>query len=239
MSASDLEENALLEPLEDSTKVHFAPRFQRVRLNRGEVLHNQGQAVDRVFFPVTGLIAIHSETLAGESVQTGMVGCDGVVGAPEAVGSGQHLCKAVVLIPGAALRLSASGYRELLDESAAFRSAMGRFAELQLLEARQLMACNALHGVDSRLGRAILEALERSCLEHVLPLTQEALAQMLGAQRTTVAVSLSKFQRRGLIKNGRGAVELRDAAGLERAACNCRKTLQFARGEIRHPPIAV
>jgi CRP-like cAMP-binding protein len=225
--------------MEPPLKLRFAPRLQRVQLQKGQTIHNQGQPVERVLFPLKGLIAIMSETLAGESVQTGMVGCDGAVGAPEALGSGQHLCKALVQIPGVALRLSAASYRELFIQSPAFRTTVERFAEMQLVEARQLMACNALHPVETRLSRAILEALERSCLERVLPLTQETLAQMLGAQRSTVGVFLSKLQRNGLIKNGRGAIEVRDLGGLERIACNCRKTLRYARDEVRPSAIAV
>lgn len=230
---SDLETNALLEALERSAKAQFLPRFQHVELRRGDVLHNQGQAVDRIYFPLRGLVAIMSETLAGESVQTGMIGCDGLVGAAEAVGSSQHLCRAVVQIPGDALRLSASSYRDLLHAAPGFRSAAERFLEMQLLEARQLTACNALHGVEGRLCRALVEVLDRSCLDRILPLTQEALAQMLGAQRTTVAVFLSKLQRKGLIKNRRGAIEVRDEAGVQRLACSCLETLQFMREEVR------
>ena len=88
--------------------------------------------------------------------------------------------------------------------------------------------------MESRLIRSILDVLDRSCIDGALPLTQETLAQMLGAQRTTIAVAMSKLQRAGLIKSGRGAVEIRDKATLERLACNCRKTLQLARTEIHN-----
>jgi CRP-like cAMP-binding protein len=239
MHEAAFEDNALLRAMEPETRKQFGPYLNTVELRRGALLHNQGQPVDRIYFPLTGLIGILSETLAGESVQTGMVGCDGGTGVVEVLGSRQHLSKAVVQIPGLALRLSAVNYRRLVDESLAFRWAAERYVEALLMEARHVMACNALHPVENRLGRSILDALDRSCLKEMLPLTQEALAQMLGAQRSTVAVFLSKFQKMGLIRNGRGAIEIRDRAGLERIACNCRKTLQFARGEIDSPRLAM
>ena len=237
MLETAFESNALLQRLTPSIRGRFQSRFQAVELRRGQVLHNQGEPVDRIYFPLHGLVAILSETLAGESVQTGMVGCDGAIGAMEAIGSGQFLTKGLIQIPGVALRLSAVSYRELFDDCAEFRAAAERYMEMSLTEARQLMVCNALHTVESRLSRAILEALDRSCLERVLPLTQDSIAQMLGAQRTTVAVLLSKLQRHGLIKNGRGAVEVRDRTALERIACSCRKTLEFARDEIEAPRV--
>ncbi|HEY1929666.1 MAG TPA: hypothetical protein VGG92_19535, partial [Caulobacteraceae bacterium] len=69
MLESDLEANALLKSMEPPLKLRFAPRLQRVQLQKGQTIHNQGQPVERVLFPLKGLIAIMSETLAGESVQ--------------------------------------------------------------------------------------------------------------------------------------------------------------------------
>jgi CRP-like cAMP-binding protein len=232
MSQDMFEGNELLKTVDQSARARFSGRFQQVRLRRGEVVHNQGEPVDRVYFPIEGLVAVISETLAGESVQTGMVGCDGAIGAFEATGSGHHLAKGVVQIAGVALRTSAATYRDMVKASPDFRLAGELYIERLLMEARQFMACNAMHPVENRLSRSILETLDRACLGAVLPLTQETLAQMLGAQRTTVAVFLSKMQRAGLLKNGRGAIEVRDRQGLERLACSCRKTLRLAQADI-------
>lgn len=235
MLEAGFEANALLARLEPSVRLKFQMQFQAVELRRGETLHSPGEAVARIYFPIAGLVAVMSETLAGESVQTGMIGCDGAVGVAEVRGSGQPLAKSVVQVPGRAMRLSAAAYRELYDASPRLQSAVQRYMEMLLADARQSVVCNALHAVENRLSRAILEALDRSCLERVLPLTQEALAQMLGAQRTTVAAFLSKMQRQGLVKSGRGAIEVQNRAALERVACSCRATLQFAHREIQVP----
>jgi CRP-like cAMP-binding protein len=222
-----------LSAVDSAAQAKAAACSQPVELRRGETLHSVGQAVEWVYFPLSGLVGIHSETLAGESVQTGMVGCDGAVGLAEALGSGQYLSRGVVQIPGFAMRMGAANFRLLVETSRSFRSAAERHLEMVLIETRQFVACNALHPVEGRLSRSILDALDRSCLNQILPVTQETLAQMLGAQRTTVAASLSKLQRAGLIRNGRRAIEVLDPARLERLACSCRKTLQFAREEAR------
>lgn len=238
MSEVTLDPNVLLQCLEPSVRARFAQRLQHVRLQRGEVLHHPGQRAEMVYFPLHGLVAVLSETLDGESVQTGMIGCDGAVGAFEAFLGGQYFSKGLVQVPGDALRLSATSYRELFNASQAFRSAAERYFETLLIEARQSVVCNALHPVDSRLSRSILDVLDHSCIEGSLPLTQDALAQMLGAQRTTIAVAMSKLQRAGVVKSGRGAIEIRNKAALERRACSCRRTLALARGDIQgdHEP---
>lgn len=224
--------NRLLQTLEPLVATRFADQFQAVDLARGQEVQRPGEIVDWVYFPVTGVIALLAEALDGESVESGLVGCDGVAGAFEACGSHKSFARAVVQIAGAGFRIRASAYRKLYDCSRNIRTAVHKYIELLAAESRQFVACNALHSVESRLSRSILEASERSGAAGVLPLTQESLAQMIGAQRTTVAVSISKLQRRGILRSGRAALEILDAAALEEAACSCRAILKTARQEI-------
>ena len=54
-----------------------------------------------------------------------------------------------------------------------------------------------------------------------IDLTQEFLAQMLGAQRTTVTMVAGTLQRAGLIEYKRGALHILNRKQLEAAACDC------------------
>jgi DNA-binding GntR family transcriptional regulator len=54
-----------------------------------------------------------------------------------------------------------------------------------------------------------------------VPLTQEFLSQMLGANRTTVTLVARQLQKAGLIQNRRGRVIVLDRQGLEEVACEC------------------
>ncbi|MCW6533916.1 Crp/Fnr family transcriptional regulator [Sphingomonas lycopersici] len=236
MADANVESNALLAELEPTVRGRFLPYFQRVDLRRADVIHSDGQMVEWVYFPLTGLVAVLTQTIAGESVQTGMIGCNGAVGVLEAFGSGRFRSRGEVQIPGTALRVGVGRYREMLHSSPALQAAVEQHLEMLVTEARQLMACNALHPIEGRLSRSILDALDRSCLDRVLPLTQEALAQMLGAQRTSVSGCIAKLQRRGLIRSSRGAIEVLDVARLEQVACDCRVSLALAMEEIWTTP---
>ncbi len=54
-----------------------------------------------------------------------------------------------------------------------------------------------------------------------LSLTQEFLAEMLGAQRTTVTMVAGTLQASGLIEYRRGRVRIMSHENLEDAACDC------------------
>jgi CRP-like cAMP-binding protein len=224
--------NEILARLEPAVALRMAGRFEQVTLARGSVLQDTGTPVEWVWFPEDTLICLAAESVEGESVSGGMVGRNGTFGAFEACGSRLAYARAIVQIRGEAWRIRAAHYRELFEASAALREAIHKHVEALLVEARQLVACTAIHRVDARMCRVLLDASARSHRGASLTLTQEELAHILGVQRSTIAVASSALQRAGVITSRRGAIEIVDFARLEAAACSCRETIAFAQQEI-------
>jgi CRP-like cAMP-binding protein len=224
--------NALLRVIEADVRPCFEGRLRVAELEREQILYSLGTELDRVYFPVSGLIGIRAETAEGEFIESAIVGREGAIGAFEACGSRQYFAEAAVQVPGRALQMSAATYRELFEASPALRNAVHRYVEQLLSETRQFVVCNSLHAVEERLGRTLLEALEKSGLDDTLPLTQQALARMLGAQRTTVAQVVSRLQRDQVLNGSRGTIRVVDRAALEAVACSCRVSLRETREAI-------
>jgi CRP-like cAMP-binding protein len=224
--------NDLLRAVEPAVRPGFAGRLKVVALDRGDVIYGAGDEVDRVWFPLSGLVGIQAGTSDGEAVESAIVGREGAIGAFEACGSRRFFAEAVVQIPGEAARMPAAAYRDLFEVSPSLRTAVHRYVEQTIGETRQFVVCNSLHAVEARLARLLLEALARAALDHTLPLTHQALAEMLGAQRTTVALIVSRLQRDGVLSGRRGTIKIEDEAALERLACGCRQALVSARRQI-------
>jgi len=224
--------NTVLGSVEAPIRSRFDTRFERFALVKGQVLQETGDAVEWIYFPESGLIGLATETAGGESAQCATVGYDGAVGVFEACGSRRVFHRAVVQAPGQAWRARAATYRELFDQSSDLRTAVHKLVEVLLAETRQYVACNALHSLQSRLARLLVDIHDKARCGDTLPLTQDALAQMLGVQRTSVALAVASLQKSGVIRRGRAALEIADRHGLEREACSCRGTLKFTREEI-------
>jgi CRP-like cAMP-binding protein len=229
-------QNAIIAEIEPPILSAVGSRLELIELEKGEILHQPGEEVRYVYFPQTAVLTVGVESIAGETSNISLLGREGVTGAFEACGSRQSFTRVMVQIAGAGWRVPAPVYREMFDKSAALRIAMHKHMEMLLVEARQFVACNALHPVEGRLSRALLDALDRTRGDRVLTLTQEVLAQFLGVQRSTVAASMSDLQRAGLLKTGRGVVRILDIAGLQAAACPCHATITYAKAEIQSSP---
>lgn len=224
--------NALIASIEPDHWAAHRDRFTPVELGRGATLQQPGEQVEQVQFPTTAVVVLGVETVAGESVNVALLGHEGAVGVFEACGSRQIYSKATVQFGGTLWQTSAASYRALYDSSSALRTAIHKYVESLMVEARQYVACNALHGVENRLARTLLDAADKFGSDK-LPITQVALAQLLGVQRTTIAAAISGLQRSRQIRSGRaGGIEILDPQRLAMSACSCRESLAFAREDI-------
>lgn len=231
--------NALIASIEPELWARFEERFTPYECEGGRDLQRPGDNVDLVQFPTTAVVVLGVETLAGESVNVALLGPEGAVGVFEACGSRKVYQRATVQFGGVVWQSPAATYRALYESSPSLRTAVHKYIETLLVEARQNVACNALHAVEHRLARTLLEACDKSG-SLKLPITQVALAQLLGVQRTTVAAAMSALQRNGSIRTDRGGgLEVLDYARLEAAACSCRESLAFARRDIRSRSVEI
>ncbi|HEY8617210.1 Crp/Fnr family transcriptional regulator [Phenylobacterium sp.] len=224
--------NRLLAAVEPRVRTDVAPRIEALALERDAILLRTGEEIRQVVFPVQGMVGLISASPAGDTVQTGMVGRDGAVGVFEACGSRRSTAFAEVQVPGAALVMPVADYRRLFTASPGLQAAVHKFVEVLLAEARQFVACNALHAVEARFCRSVLEALDHIGEGDVVPLKQETLSEMLGVQRTTVTAVVSQLQAAGVLRTWRGGFDVLDRAALERSACSCREHLLAAHADI-------
>ena len=228
----DRPDSALLRALTAEDFERLSPHLRETPLRLGDVVCTPGDRVERVMFVETGLLSIVYSSEEGHSVETSMVGREGASGLAESCGSGVSYLTVLVQMEGRAFSAPPAVCRQLYDSSDSFRRVVAGYVEIMLAEARQSVVCQAMHEVQERCARWILEARDRGGLPGVLPMTQEYLAAMLGVQRTTVTPIAAGLQRRGLIRYSRGRVEVLDPEGLEQVACVCRGSLRTHREQF-------
>ena len=226
--------NRLLQTLDEADFALIAPHLQRVSLAQGQVLQEQEARVEEVYFPLRGVVSLISVMQGGEVVDTATVGREGAIGAFGGLGPWNAFTRAVVRLPGAAAVISVSHFQAAVGQSDRIRNMILRYKEALLAQVQQTAACNALHELEARLARWLLQTLDRT-EDPKLPLTQEFISQMLAVRRSTVTVVAGKLQQDGLIRYHRGRIEIVDRLKLEEAACECYRTSPPHRRSVSHP----
>jgi CRP-like cAMP-binding protein len=189
------------------------------------MLQEQEAPVTHVYFPMNGLVSLVSVMENGQEIETAVVGQDGAVGAFVGLGHWNAFARATVQIPATCAVITESHFRAAASQSERIRGLILRFKEALLGQVQQTAACNALHPLEDRLARWLLQALDLID-ERELPLTQESLAKMLGVRRSSVTLIANRLQADGLIRYRRGHIVVLDRVGLEDVACECYRAIR-------------
>ena len=200
LAAAAIRRNALLSALSGEVLAFVSHEATLVELRSHASLHEPDQQAEFVYFPTQGVLSIASRLRTGRHVEASMVGREGAVGLVEAIGGGEVRARARVQMAGAAIRLSAAACVEALVNAPVFRRRVDLYVEFMVVELRQAVICHALHGLDARLSRWLLECQDRLDGDQALTLTHAFLAVALGAQRTTITERLGALQACGAIK---------------------------------------
>lgn len=223
--------NRLLAALPASDLALLKPELELVTLDQDAVISRTGDAIEYVYFPHSGAISLMIDMADGHSVATAAIGREGAVGLLSVLGPSPSAITAVVRAAGNADRIPASRFLAAFERSAAIRRVLQNHIRAMLIQFQLGAACNALHPVEARMARWLLQIRERVD-QDVLPLTQQALSQMLGVRRTTVTLLMRNLRASGAIRSERrGLIEI-DRVRLAAAACECHNVMRLEVEEI-------
>lgn len=223
--------NALLAALPGKDYQRLLARLEPVTLTFGEVLYRPGEPIRHVYFPTNALVSLLTPVEGHMALEIGLVGREGMLGIPVALGTKDSPVRALVQGTGTALRMSSTHFVGHLKQSAPLQREVHRYVHERLVQITQTAACNRFHLVEARLARWLLMTRDRMQSDH-FRLTQELLGCMLGVLRVAVTKAAGALQQRKLISYRRGEISILDGQGLETAACRCYQVVKNTHKEL-------
>ncbi|HEY0330093.1 MAG TPA: Crp/Fnr family transcriptional regulator [Rhodopseudomonas sp.] len=212
--------NRLLEMLPRDDLNRLRPHLHSVVLDYKMPLYEAFEPIHEVYFPVDGVASLVSTMADGSSAEIGTIGNEGIVGTPIILGDTVAPTNVYVQVPGHGLQMKAEILRQALQQSATTRILMLHYVHAFFNQVAQSAVCNHFHSIEQRCCRWLLMTHDRVQAEDFL-LTQEFLAMMLGARRSSVTEAAKKLKQRNLITYVRGHVTILDRPGIERCSCEC------------------
>jgi CRP-like cAMP-binding protein len=217
--------NSLLAGLPRAEFDQLRPQMTVTSLAQGKVLAEVGDEIDQVYFPLSGMISLLTIMKNGKAIETSTIGKDGAFGAAATFGLYKSQVRAIIQISMSAAIVPAATMRRHGATSRALQLMCMRINENLLAQARITAACNALHLIEQRFCRWLLQTSSIT-QSTTINLTQEFLSEMLGVRRTSVTEIAQKVQEAGLINYSRGVINILDLDGLKARSCECFDTLR-------------
>ncbi|MCK1740219.1 Crp/Fnr family transcriptional regulator [Bradyrhizobium sp. 139] len=217
--------NRLLAALPSEDFALLTPDLERVALDQDALLSRVGDQVEHVVFPHSGVISLMIDMADGQTVASAVIGCEGALGTLSVLGSSPSAITAIVRATGTASRIPVSRFHAAFSRSPTIRRAVQSHISAMLLQLQLGGACNALHPVQARMARWLLNFRDRIDTDN-LPLTHETLSEILGVRRTTVTLLMRNLRASGAIRSDRRGQIVVDQFRLAAAACECHGTIR-------------
>ncbi len=157
-------ENRLLAALPSEVKARLEPNLERVSLPFKEVLYESRELIEYVYFPINGLVSLLTIVEECTLAEVGLVGSEGIVGLPVFLGVETTPFKALVQVPGEAMRMKADVFKDSVNPDNLLHSLLLRYTHALMFQISQSAACNPHHSVEERCCRWLLMTrVKRSC----------------------------------------------------------------------------
>lgn len=204
--------------------------MQLMEVDGKEVLHQAGEPIRHVFFPITALMSMLIHTSEGETVELATVGREGLTGTSMLLNGfpgREHgtMAKVITIIPGSVVMMKSEIFRDAVDTSLSVARCLRGYLSLLFTELALSVICNRLHSLEQRCARWLLGGVDKSGNSEI-PVTQETLAGILGASRQSIAQTISVCEKRNMIRRGRGSIRVDRRDALMTITCECYEILK-------------
>lgn len=211
---------------------HLFRELRVVSLTVSQVLYEMGDQIDVVYFPLDCVASGLAIMEDGTTIETSMVGREGMVGISSVLGSGRSRQWTWVTVGGSAIQLDAKFLDKLFVQNEPALKLLLKCYRSLITQVSQRCVCNTRHTILERLCCWLLMLHDRVGGSN-LRLTQEMIASRVGARRAGITVAAGMLQDMSAIGYRRGQLHIQDREVLERTVCEC---YNIMRNELEFTP---
>ena len=219
--------NELLLSLSREAFFSLQPEMRTVYFERGQTIYDIGDSFDFVYFPnnmVASRLALMED---GAMIEVGVVGREGLLGIAALIGANCANNMTVAETGGSAIRIRTKTLLDIFRRDFKLQALLLGYYHDFLTQVSQRAACRCRHSVAQQLCTWLLQVHDRAGMND-LALTQETIANRLGARRASITVAINELERTGLLRCKRGHIVICNRGGLENHACECYGLLSYS-----------
>lgn len=211
--------NLMLGQLPQADYQLLVPSLQLVSLQAGQTLYAPGRPLQSAYFPINALLVIARQLRDGASIDTCLIGPEGIMGLRGLLLTPSCLPQAhiYVSVSGLAYKMDIQLLREAMRVSPAIHDMCLCARERNLMNMSIEVACSHFHSNEQRLAKWLLTRMDRQG-SPVFKTTHQTIANSLGVRRESVTHALAKLQG---LAFARGQIEVVDRNALESVCCEC------------------
>ena len=214
----------IFQGVEPAAAEALAQTLESVELPRGHVIFNEGEPGDRLYILKAGKVKLGRKSVDGRENLLQIMGPSDMFGELSIFDPGPRTSTATTVTEVSAVTMDRPALRQWISTRPEIAEQLLRVVARRLRRTNNMVAELIFTDVPGRVARALLQLAQRfgsqeaGLLRVTHDLTQEEIAQYVGASRETVNKSLADFISRGWIRLEGRAVQILDLERLKRRA---------------------
>ncbi len=212
--------NHLLAALDEESLRRLLPHLQPVLLKAKQVLYHAGSHIHHVYLPETAVLCMLAHMEDGRSVESMTVGREGAAWVSASLDAPRMPCQTITAIGGRAQRIAVRYLEEESQRNGSLHRVLMQYSHALLIQAMRTGACNALHSLEQRCSRWMLETVDRTDVDS-FAVTHDFLSSLIGCGRPVLTLILQQMEAAGAVGLHRGLIRIHNRSTLEELACEC------------------
>ncbi|MGB0681964.1 MAG: Crp/Fnr family transcriptional regulator [Magnetovibrionaceae bacterium] len=200
---ADLRAHALFSGLPEDAFRRLAPAMTATSLGRGELLFQQGDRADRLFFVHEGWIKVYRSDAEGGEAVLHVVGAGETFAEPAALSIGIYPASAEAVAASVVVAIEVAAFNALMDAEPGLARAVISALALRLRDLTDDLSHRELLPTHQRLATFLLSLPEQEGRNHVrLPFDKHLLAARLGMKPESLSRAFGKLKALGVTTEG-------------------------------------
>ena len=202
----------------------ISSEFEVMEVSRGQILFHEGEPGDSLYIVLSGKVKLGRRASDGRENLVAVMGPSDQFGELSLFDPGPRTATAVVVTDGRVARLPKAALQKWVEERPQIAMQLLRVVARRLRRTNTMLADLIFVDVPGRVAKQLLQLAQRfgsvegGQLRVTHDLTQEELAQLVGASRETVNKALADFAGRGWLRLEGKSVVILDRERLSRRA---------------------
>lgn len=212
--------NQLLSLLPESELQNLLFNSDCTIIRAKKALYQPNQAIEKVYFPIRGIISLVNISKAGLIAEFATVSNEGMIATATFLGDDFVANLAIARTDCLAISLPVNVLRQEFAGGGELQRILLLYSQVFLAQVSQNVFCSCHHTLEQRLARWLLSYSDRLS-NRKLFLTQETLAELIGVRRSSLSIVAGDLRQRNLIDYSRGKIMILNPVALREVSCEC------------------
>jgi CRP/FNR family transcriptional regulator len=213
-----LKRSVIFSPLKESEIKKISSLFEQIAFKNNETIFLEGDPSDKFYILAEGNVKILKHTMMGKDIILELMSVGDVFGGVAVLDKKPYPASAQAMESTTAIRISRQNLLRIMEEYPILKLEIVRYFSDKLRDAHEMLKNIATERVEKRIASLLLKLSEKVGIDDSgyrkidFPLTRQEIAEMVGTTVETCIRTISKFQKKGMVKSSNGRISIKAQA---------------------------